>query len=478
MLLEEIIVCAFIGMLTAGVISLLVTKGKADAIVLLMALFGATIGWILGMIFIFTTGGLELTVEWFVLPVLTTAFFSFFILKYYRNMKFIKFSRKTKTNRLALIGSIIIVVLLLGSVFAMMLPKTYASSSSTVDFTDEKARMLSSLRTYTVSGSDASSFNTPLSSGIVSIRTAKSSVNFPHIAENPTAGDYLGFQATFDVSGSGGDWTNPYIAMAVIFDTDDSGGITSGDTYWYASDYKFATESGKKWRTSLLYETDGSPLYQISTVSVGGDFMMMPIFHANAITQWKNDNGIIFSNTPENYNSPYDQLSWEHGGSGSITLKEDISTWATISAGSSESIKGKIYCHSEHVGRNFLLVHAFDMRYTDPLTPGETPLAQETMTFIIEANGEPYCGDGVCEPPETPENCPEDCPSGEPYCGDGTCDPGENQYNCPEDCGYPDPPIVDIDVTAWVIVAVLGLGSVGAVVYGPKLLFGRKPPVV
>ena len=110
MLIEELIVCAFIGMVTAGVLSLFVTKGKADAIVFLMMLFGTTIGWVLGMIFIFTTGGLELTVEWFVLPVLTTAFFSFFILRKFRNMKFIRFSKKEKTNKLTLIASILIVV--------------------------------------------------------------------------------------------------------------------------------------------------------------------------------------------------------------------------------------------------------------------------------------------------------------------------------------------------------------------------------
>ncbi|MBN1947068.1 MAG: trypsin-like peptidase domain-containing protein [Bradymonadales bacterium] len=44
-----------------------------------------------------------------------------------------------------------------------------------------------------------------------------------------------------------------------------------------------------------------------------------------------------------------------------------------------------------------------------------------------------YCGDMVCDGPETSENCPEDCGSGS-FCGDHICDPGETPESCPEDC--------------------------------------------
>ncbi len=66
-----------------------------------------------------------------------------------------------------------------------------------------------------------------------------------------------------------------------------------------------------------------------------------------------------------------------------------------------------------------------------------------------------YCGDGVCDGPETAENCPEDCggssekegfqnegryqnetkEKNEDYCGDGKCTEEENCQLCPEDCG-------------------------------------------
>ncbi|GAB4509594.1 MAG: hypothetical protein Tsb0020_26210 [Haliangiales bacterium] len=55
----------------------------------------------------------------------------------------------------------------------------------------------------------------------------------------------------------------------------------------------------------------------------------------------------------------------------------------------------------------------------------------------LDCSGGPTCGDGVCEPGEDCETCPEDC--GEcpppPVCGDGVCEPGEDCETCPEDCG-------------------------------------------
>lgn len=48
---------------------------------------------------------------------------------------------------------------------------------------------------------------------------------------------------------------------------------------------------------------------------------------------------------------------------------------------------------------------------------------------------QPVCGDGQCNPGETPDNCPKDC--GAPtkkYCGDGLCDATESATSCPADC--------------------------------------------
>ncbi len=43
-----------------------------------------------------------------------------------------------------------------------------------------------------------------------------------------------------------------------------------------------------------------------------------------------------------------------------------------------------------------------------------------------------FCGNGICEPGETPFNCPKDCPF--KVCGNNLCEPGEDMDNCPEDC--------------------------------------------
>lgn len=67
------------------------------------------------------------------------------------------------------------------------------------------------------------------------------------------------------------------------------------------------------------------------------------------------------------------------------------------------------------------------------------------------------CGDDVCQPDETPANCPQDCADAcgngtcegtesfqtcpadcsESGCGDGQCAPGENPTNCAVDCASP-----------------------------------------
>ena len=61
------------------------------------------------------------------------------------------------------------------------------------------------------------------------------------------------------------------------------------------------------------------------------------------------------------------------------------------------------------------------------------------VLFFIGCTLPPVCGNGICEPGETPLNCSTetggDCPP-QDLCGNGVCDfvQGENESNCPSDC--------------------------------------------
>ena len=48
-----------------------------------------------------------------------------------------------------------------------------------------------------------------------------------------------------------------------------------------------------------------------------------------------------------------------------------------------------------------------------------------------DAPGSGSCGDATCDPGETPETCPADCPD---ICGDGLCTGLEDAASCPTDC--------------------------------------------
>lgn len=45
-----------------------------------------------------------------------------------------------------------------------------------------------------------------------------------------------------------------------------------------------------------------------------------------------------------------------------------------------------------------------------------------------------YCGDGACNGSETCSSCSRDCICVPSTCGNGLCQAGENKYNCPSDC--------------------------------------------
>lgn len=81
--------------------------------------------------------------------------------------------------------------------------------------------------------------------------------------------------------------------------------------------------------------------------------------------------------------------------------------------------------------------------YVSPVVPTKNQWVRHAsgwgyLTYKLkDIEYEEYCGDGICQYPETNINCPEDCPADEEPedCGDGICQATETCETCPEDCG-------------------------------------------
>jgi len=461
MLLENLLICALIGVITSVIMCYIINEGKNDIMLLFMVLFGATFGWIVGMVFVFTTGGLELSLPWFILPTITTAFGSAVMLYVFRDIGAIFKMPGWIVGRATSAVSVVIIALLIISIVILAMP-SYASSYNTQVFSVDDASVPSGMITLSASQSRKLTSVTPTGVIPITLDVARSSVEFPRIAESPEENQYLEFQLTFNVGSGGGEWEQPYIQMCVFHDANGNGQPEEGDPVWQDVHYKGPTASGK-WRGNCAYE-NGVPKSEMFTVFIGSDMLILPIFHANSIESWKTDSSYTFPNTPEKYTPPNDMISWELSGS-AVTLKEQVTSFASISAGSSVTFKGKIYCFAGSAGAHGLLVRAYDARFTNPYTPYEDPLAEHVMTFTIKGEGvtDDKDGDGV---PDNVDNCPDTFnPGQEDSDGDGIGDACEGVNGVPD---------VDITSTSWVTVALLGIGTIGGagaiISKGPKLL--------
>lgn len=59
-----------------------------------------------------------------------------------------------------------------------------------------------------------------------------------------------------------------------------------------------------------------------------------------------------------------------------------------------------------------------------------------TLQNCMGATQPPTCGNGNCDPGESPNTCPADCKIGPgTICGNNACEPGESPDSCPQDCG-------------------------------------------
>ena len=390
----QIILCSIFGVMTGVVASLVLSQDRERPIfTILCGLIGATTGLWFGVAWIFLTGGTTINPIMAVGSVLTSLVVLLLSLSHIEEViRFIE-----KPHPYTDIVSFAILILLAFTLVFSAVPM-YRSVPAGVAFQDTVLQLETG--GVTVDNTLAQQFLTLNTCGACSpiqidpsIQSA--SVKFPFFSSNPHVGDYLNFEITFHVGTGGGAWSKPYVKIAVFVDVDNSGTITTGDALWETLYYKVVTENSN-WRSNLVYDSSsGQPMYQLSgfgtTYPMG--VALLPIFHADSITTWKNDAGKTFPNTPEGYTSPHDQTSWEYQ-SGAIALKEQVTAYAEIGKGSSSTIKGRIHCYCE--GKHLIWVGAYDANFqTNPFEvgPGD-PLVTKTASFTVES-GQPPSGPTV-----------------------------------------------------------------------------------
>lgn len=421
--LQTIGISALMSMVVALVTTFILTGGSRGILNLFMGLYGFTIGWLYGMAWLFLTGGLTYAPLTMIAGIIIT--FIFVIIAYARLPDVISISppKSETTSTIASIVSLVLIAIIL--LFAA-LPASYASSPTTVQmFTSADVRdpafsleVDDGVQDLWLAGA------TPVGS-FVTIDKRLSAIEFPRLTSNPNEGDYLEVEIIFTVTG-GGNWEQPYVKMAIVEDANNNGQPDSGEAVWPSHHSKFIHDVTMymHWRSSVYWEGDSPGQQFIVAGSSGGQVVFIPFFHAKTITQWKNDASKTFSNTPEKYTPPFDQISWELSGGG-LTPKEDITAFSIVSVGEQTSIGGKIYCSPDSKGNHLLLVMAFDLRYQDdPFDMSQTPIAQSILTFSV----------GGDTPPPPP----------------------------------PNPPVVEITTNSWVAATALGLGTIGMVWYGKK----------
>jgi len=466
-LFEQIALCSIFGLITGLLTSVVMNDRDNIVFMLITGITGSTVGLWYGVAWLFLTGGTTINALMVFGAVVTTVIVLMLLMASIRDMA--KYIVRPKKQVSAVFAFTILIGLSMFLMFSAI--PMYSSTTNTLSM----ATSFDNANSITTTGNmivdedmveELTTVNTCSDCSIVDMSITRASLAFPSFTANPDTGEYLGFDLTFNVGSSGGTWSQPFIKIAVFHDEDNSGDITDGDTVWGNGIIKAVTNTGQ-WRSQLVYES-GSPAFQMTVIGTSNGIIWMPIFHANSISSWKNDNGKTFpSNTPEGYTSPHDQISWEVVDN-SLTLKEQIQEFATVGTGGSTTVKGELYAHPDLVGTNILWVGAYDARYTtDPFEIGfGSPLNSKTETFTITDGGgggpTDSDGDGI---PDSEDNCPNTYnPDQTDSDGDGVGDA------CESGGGGGGTPSVGIDISTYIIGGSLAIGCIGAVVGGRKFL--------
>jgi hypothetical protein len=358
MLAEEVMLFGILGILTSAFISFYV-KGKDEKTVILCSLQGAFTGWLSGMIWVYLTGGLEVTLYAFVLPVFISAFFTIMILQRHPHTTG---SVEKNTGILATIGLFAIVFFV---AFSSM-PIAYQPSFNTESFSVQTLDWNPSETIVDIQDVE------PTYSIPIDITGSKTSITSLYtMSEDASYRSTLNFKVFFKPKA---EWMQPYVKIGVYKDIDKNGELSDGDILWSDANYKLVTDNSR-WRTNCLWE-DNVAKYGIT--SYNGK--LLPIFHAQQLTQTKNEANVNFFNTPSGFTPQNDMLTWQDG-----KLTEEIISYASINTGESSTISGSIYCGPDASTDNIIVVSAYDARNTNPFADNLQPLQEYIIPFDVTA---------------------------------------------------------------------------------------------
>ena len=236
MLEQEVVLFGVLGILSSAFISYYVSKNEKTVAV--CSLQGAFTGWLSGMMWVYLTGGLEITLYALVMPVLVSAFFTVVILQRLPHEKGNPVGKGTST--LAAIGLFALVFFVAFSSVPMAYKaaiNTESFSVSTLDYSPEMTAI--------------TAVDTPPTYSIpMSIEYSKSSLgSFGVMSENATPSSTLQFKVFFK---PGAEWIKPYVTIGVYADKDHDGKLSKGDVLWSDTNYKVAT-TNSQWRTNCLW---------------------------------------------------------------------------------------------------------------------------------------------------------------------------------------------------------------------------------
>jgi len=397
-LVEQILLLAVVGLLTAMILAGVLFRFKQKWVTITLLLGGLFSGMLGALVWIFATNGLEDGPLMIIPPVVITLICSFIIVKYLK----VKVSKKGifKVRNLSFVFIISLVFLMAISMLPLAHPDAGVKNGINIKGTPDELRV-SSGDMFLTEDQVEKIMDPSTSSLDIGIDVQSSSVKFPRILANPQVGDTIDFEIVFSVSDES--WVYPYVKFCVFHDADGDETYDAGETLWQTADFCInepGSGSGSFWRTHLWYDLDDEPWHQMSVVGTTEGTLIMPVF--NLETNWgaeddyMDDQDKYFLNTPDEHRSPRDQLSWEQTGPGEWVFREgpDQGSWywfRELTSSSQEHLRtlyGRVYCDTWTNDKDHCLwIQVFDMNQQvgdeDPYDMSLTPINQAFKQFHV-----------------------------------------------------------------------------------------------